>query len=74
MYDKAQWQDLYFFNIYVNDLFANHKNTDVYNFADGTTPNVCNESLQKGLESLEQKAELTLTCFENNYMKLNKDN
>ena len=74
MYQKAQWYDLSFFNIYINDLFVNHKNIDVYNLADGTTPNVYNESLQNGLESLEQKAELTLTYCENNYMKLNRDN
>ena len=31
------------FNIYINDLFFILRETDVCNFADDTTPYVCNE-------------------------------
>ena len=42
-------------------------------FAIIQTAPLYNASLQKVLESLEQKAELTLTWFKNNYLKLNRD-
>ena len=37
------------FNIYINHLFFLLKDTDVCNFADDTTPYVCDESLENVL-------------------------
>ena len=61
------------FNIYLNDLFSTLKNIDVCNFADDTTPYVCDESIEKVLRLLEENTELALCWFENNYRKLNTD-
>ena len=48
------------FNIYLNDLFSTLKNIDVCNFADDTTPYVCDESIEKVLRLLEENTELAL--------------
>ena len=61
------------FNIYLNNLFFTLKNIDVCNFADNTTPYVCDESIKNVLWLLEENTELALCWFENNYMKLNTD-
>ena len=61
------------FNIYLNNLFFTLKNIDVCNFADNTTPYVCDESIKDVLWLLEENTELALCWFENNYMKLNTD-
>ena len=61
------------FNIYLNNLFFTLKNIDVCNFADNTTPYVCDESIKNALWLLEENTELALCWFENNYMKLNTD-
>ena len=61
------------FNIYINDLFFLLKDTDVCNFADDTTPYVCDESLENVLTKLEHDSLLAITWFENNYMKMNAE-
>ena len=61
------------FNIYLNDLFFFLNEIEVCNFADDTTPFVCNKNLSELLEKLEQNSELAIQWFENNYMKLNTD-
>ena len=61
------------FNIYLNDLFSTLKNIDVCNFADDTTPYLCDESIENVLRLLEENTELALCWFENNYRKLNTD-
>ena len=61
------------FNIYLNDLFFTLKKIDVCNFADDTTPYVCDKSVQVALEKLEHHSDLALSWFESNYMKLNTD-
>ena len=35
------------FNIYLNDSFFTLKNIDVCNFADKTTPYICDESIER---------------------------
>ena len=37
------------FNIYINDLFFILKETDVCNFADDTTPHVCDGNIEQVL-------------------------
>ena len=41
------------FNIYLNDLFLFLNKIDISNFANNTTPFVCQEKLAKLLEKLE---------------------
>lgn len=57
----------------MNDLFFLIKDTDVCNFADYTKTFICDNSLQKDLNSPEENAELAICWFENNYMKLNAE-
>jgi len=61
------------FNIYLNDLFFMLSETNVCNFADDTTPYVCDKSLKNVLEKLEQNSEIAISWFKTNYMKLNTD-
>ena len=60
------------FNIYLNDLFF-ILTTYVCNFADDTTPFVCDFELKNVLDKLECNADLAVSWFETNYMKLNPD-
>ena len=46
---------------------------DICNFADDTTPYVCDSNLNSVLEKLEDNAELAIAWFEINYMKRNTD-
>ena len=61
------------FNIYLNDLFFALKEVDVCNFADDTSPFVCDMDLNLVMKKLEENLTLALTCFECSYMKLNSD-
>ena len=62
------------FNIYINDLFFVLKETEVCNFADDTTPFVCDDSLHRVATKLEHDSLEAIIWFENNYMKLNTEN
>ena len=44
---------------------------DICNFADDTTPYVCDSNLKSVLEKLEHNSKLAFAWFEMNYMKLN---
>ena len=61
------------FNIYLNDLFFKLKDIDVCNFADDTTPYVCDQNLENVLSKLEQNSELAISWFNYNYMKMNTE-
>ena len=61
------------FNIYINDLFFMLNECDVCNYADDTTPFVCDESLENVVAKLEHDSEVAISWFESNYMKLNTD-
>ena len=43
------------------------------NFADDTTPHVCDGSIKQVLIRLEHDSAIAICCFESNYMKLNTD-
>ena len=58
------------FNIYINDVFVALKEIDICNFADDTTPHVCDSKLKSVLETLEHNSEIAIAWFEMNYMKL----
>ena len=60
------------FNIYINMFFALNE-IDICNFADYTTPYVCDSNMKSVLEKLEHNSELVIASFEMNYMKLNTD-
>ena len=61
------------FSIYINDMFFTLNEIDICNFADDTTPYVCDSNLKSVLEKLEHNSELAIAWFETNYMKLNTD-
>ena len=61
------------FNIYLNDLLFFLLDINICNFADDTTPLVCDETLESVLDKLGGNSELVILWFENNYMKLNTD-
>ena len=61
------------FNICLNDLFYILKDANICNFADDTTPFVCDLNLKTVMETLESHSEIAITWFECNYMKLNTD-
>ena len=60
------------FNIYLNDLFF-FLDCNVCNFADDTTPFVCNENLDFVLGELERNSNIAIDWLQNNYMKMNSD-
>ena len=64
---------LILFNIFLNDLFLVLKDTDVCIFADDTSPDACDISLDELLMHLEHDFALAVCCFESNYMMLNTD-
>ena len=53
------------FNIYLNDLFY-FLFCNVCNFADDTTPYVCNKNLEFVLLKLEEQSNIAINWFENN--------
>ena len=54
-------------------MFLALNEIDICNFADDTTPYVCDSNLKSVLEKLEHNSELVIAWFEMNYMKLNTD-
>ena len=58
------------FNLNINDLFY-FLTCDICNFADVTTPYVCNSSLEYVPEKLEGYSALAMKWFEINKMKIN---
>ena len=46
---------------------------DICNFADYTTPYVCDSNMKSVLEKLEHNSDLVIASFEMNYMQLNTD-
>ena len=61
------------FNIYLNDLFYILNDVDICNYADDTTPNVCDSSLKVVIEKLEKSSQLAIKWFNHNHMKLNTE-
>ena len=58
------------FNIYLNDLFY-FLHCKICNFADDTTPYVCDKNLNFVMQQLEQQSNIALKWFEDNNMKMN---
>ena len=54
------------FNIYLNDLFFTLFSVNVCNFANDTTPFVCDLNLEVVLTQLEQSSELAIEWCQNN--------
>ena len=52
------------FKIYLNDLFFALKDVEVCNFADDTTPFVCDLDLDTALTKLEENSAIALTWFQ----------
>ena len=61
------------FNIYINDLFFMLNECEICNYADDTTPFVCDEILENVVSKLEHDTEIAICWFDSNYMKLNTD-
>ena len=62
-----------FFNIYINDLFYQFVNTSVCNFADDTTPYICDTDLFSLFANLENDISSAIIWFDENYMQLNSE-
>ena len=60
------------FNIYLNDLLF-FLDCHVCNFADDTTPLICNKNFDFVLNELERNSNITIDCFQSNYTKMNSD-
>ena len=73
MYLKDLYLGLFFFNIYLNDLFFLTESTDVCNFADDTTFYACDKNLNDLINTLEHDSFLATEWFKNNSMKQNDD-
>ena len=63
----------FLFNIYINDLFCKITNTYPCNFADDTSLNAFDMSLENLISNLENDTLSVILWFENNFMKLNED-
>ena len=61
------------FNLYINDFFCQITKTHVCNFADDTSLNSFNKSLEELLLDLEHDSLSAIIWFENDFMKLNED-
>ena len=61
------------FNLYINDLFFQITHTHPCNFADDTSLNAFDTSLENLLHDLEYDTLSVIIWFENNFMKLNQD-
>ena len=61
------------FNIYLNDLFFILKECNVCNYADDTTPYVCDNDIKNLFLRLEHDSALAIKWFQYNYMKLNAE-
>ena len=59
------------FNIYLNDHFYILNKVDICNYADDTTPDACDSSLEVVIEKLKKTSQLAIKWFNHNYMKLN---
>ena len=54
------------FNIYINDIFFALKVVDICNFADDTTPYVCDSNLKSVSQALDHNSEVAIASFEVN--------
>ena len=60
------------FNMYINDLFFEFTEPEVYNFADDTAPYACDQDLKTLIQKLEHASLKEIMLFENNYIKNEK--
>ena len=60
------------FNIYLNDLLF-FPDCNVCNFADDTTPFICNKNFDFVLNELERNSNIAIDWFQSNYTKMNSD-
>lgn len=61
------------FNIYLNMFSIFLQGKHICNFADDTTPFVCDKAFGSAVNKLKINSELVICWFENNRMKLNTD-
>ena len=61
------------FNIYLNDLFMFLEETEICNYADDTTINLCGANIENVIMHLGSDALKITEWFPNNCMKLNED-
>ena len=60
-----------FFNIYICDLFLSDCETNIINYAYGTTFYACEPNMGLVLNKLEKDTSTVFTWFQNNYLKAN---
>lgn len=61
------------FNTHINDLFYALFDVDDCNYAGDTAPFVCDQSIENLLRKLENNAEIAISWFDCNYIKMNND-
>ena len=66
-------KQIYFFNIYINNLLLSVQETELCNYADDTTIHTCDMHLKNVMSRLENDSPIIFVWFTNNYMKLNDD-
>ena len=60
-------------NIHINDLFYFVNETELANYADDNTPYAIDIDTDSVINTLENDADILITWFRDNYMKLNED-
>ena len=63
----------FLFNIHLNDFFYILNDVNICNYADDTTPNLCDSSLKVVIQELQKSSQLEIKWFNHNYMKLNAE-
>jgi hypothetical protein len=61
------------FNIFICDLFILIDDVDIASYADDNTPYVCDTSLDKVINKLEERTNKLFNWFSNNCLKANED-
>ena len=59
------------FNLFINDLFYAIHETNICNYADDNTLHICDMELENLMKKLESAANVAISWFKNNGMKMN---
>ena len=61
------------FNLFLNDLLATLKMSEVYNFAGNNTMSTASKNMSNLIQTLEKESETAFECFNQNKMIVNPD-
>ena len=60
-----------FFNLFLNDLLATLKMTELYNFADDNTVSIASKNMSNLIQTLEKQSEAAVEWLNQNKMIIN---